>query len=613
MEAAQKFRPIAYNRPRDTDMAVILVFYNPSFSVRIIQNILTVKHYLDKARIPTFIGELAFDEIPFVFTASDTVFQFRSTSYMFYKENLIKQVVSKLPETYTKLCMMDADIMFDDPNWYSIVSQRLDTVSVCQPFTRTVFLNLNFTPQSEKTNCVDSKAQSIDWEREHPGHIWAFRRDWYTAADITDMTIIGGGDTILQYIVRGRQNTRDTTYAIYQHLIGPIPEVNLGSCPLTIYHLNHGMTLNRQHVSRISDLDAAIRSTGQKRIADVVQRRADSILEWKPQYRATMNRCVQQYYSCRRDDIATQELSASFKFFPVRYARPATRDMAVILVFFNPVQNVRIIQNILMVKHWLECANIPYYIAELAFNGEPFLFNQTPTTMRVRTTSYMFYKENLITAIEPMIPSSFTKICMLDADVMFDTPNWYSIVSATLNRVSICQPFKRASWLEIDFTESVCKSSCLDSPASKINWDKEHAGFAWAFTRAWYNGHPFKDINIVTTGGDTLLHDLVMGRKSSTYELYHNEYERVKQVARPTYESCSLHVYHLNHGSQKKRKYIDFLAQIQAGMKSFGARYISETIYKREDGIIEWNPEFRNELNRIIVAYFNSRHEDEVD
>lgn len=608
-----KFRPVSYNRPRITDMAVILVFYNPSFSVRIIQNILTVKHYLDKAHIPTFVGELAFDEIPFVFTASDTVFQFRSTSYMFYKENLIKQVVSKLPDSYTKLCMMDADIMFDNPDWYSIISQRLEEVSVCQPFTRTVLLNLNFTMQSEKTNCVDSNASLIDWKREHTGHIWAFQRDWYTAADITDMTIIGGGDTILQYTVHGRNNPRDTTYAIYQHLMHNVPSPTRGSCPLTIYHLNHGITLNRQHVSRISDLDAAIRSTGQTQVADVVQRRADGILEWKHSYRAIMNRCVQQYYACRRDDIATQKLSTSFKFFPVRYACHATKDMAVILVFFNPVQNVRIIQNILMVKHWLEVASIPHYIAELAFDGEPFLLNQSPTTMRVRTTSYMFYKENLITAIEPMIPASFKKICILDADVMFDTPNWYSIVSGTLNRVSVCQPFKRASWLDIDFTELNCRTSCLDSSESKINWDKEHAGFAWAFTRAWYKEYPFKDINIVTTGGDTLLHDLVMGRKSSTYELYENEYTRAKNMPLPTYESCSLRVYHLNHGSSKNRKYLDFLAQIKAVMRSFSVRYISETINKREDGIIEWKPAFRNEFNRIIVAYFKSRCEDEVD
>jgi hypothetical protein len=594
-------------------MAVILVFYNPSYSVRIIQNILTVKHYLDKAHIPTFIGELAFDEIPFVFNASDTVFQFRSTSYMFYKENLIKLVVAKLPATYTKLCMMDADIMFDNPNWYSIISRRLDTVSVCQPFTRTVFLNLNFTPQFEKTNCVDSNASQIDWKCEHSGHIWAFRRDWYNDAAISDMTIIGGGDTILQYIVRGRQNTRDTTYAIYQHLIIPVPTPTLGSCDLTIYHLNHGMTLNRQHVSRIGDLDAAIRATGQTRVADVVQRRADGLLEWKPPYCAVLNTCVQRYFACRRDDIATQELSKTFKFFPIRYAPPATRDMVVLLVFFNLVQYNRIIQNILMVKHWLETANIPYYIAELAFDDAAFLFNQAPNIIRVRSTSYMFYKENLVAAIEPMIPASFTKICMLDADIMFGTPNWYSIVASTLNRVSVCQPFKCAAWLGIDYTEEIVKGSCLDSSSNKINWDKEHAGFAWAFTRDWYQNHPFKDISIVTTGGDTLLHDLIMGRTSSTYDLYQNEYERARQIARPTYESCSLRVYHLNHGTHKNRKYLDFLQQIRRVMFSVGAQYIVDTINKRKDGIVEWKPEFRTEFNRIITAYFESRYEDEVD
>jgi hypothetical protein len=176
-------------------MAVILVFFNPQDSVRIIQNILTVKYYFEKAQIPYFIGELAFNDKPLIFKPAENIVQFRSASYMFYKENLINAVLKIIPETYTKLCMLDADIMFDNPNWYSIVSKKLDEVEVCQPFKRTHFLGPNFKDTCVLTNCVDSPADAvIDWSKEHTGHGWAFRRSCYKALQLSDETVIGGGE-----------------------------------------------------------------------------------------------------------------------------------------------------------------------------------------------------------------------------------------------------------------------------------------------------------------------------------------------------------------------------------------------------------------------------------
>ena len=61
MSSVDTFFPREYDIPLNPDMAIIIVFFNPSFSVRNIQNILMTKHFIESAGIPLYIGELAFD------------------------------------------------------------------------------------------------------------------------------------------------------------------------------------------------------------------------------------------------------------------------------------------------------------------------------------------------------------------------------------------------------------------------------------------------------------------------------------------------------------------------------------------------------------------------
>ena len=84
---------IQYNTPDVKDMAIIFVYFNPCKYRRIIQNVLTVKHQMDCAKIPYFIGEIKHDsDSEYLFSKSDNVFQYSSNSYMFYKENLIRVI-----------------------------------------------------------------------------------------------------------------------------------------------------------------------------------------------------------------------------------------------------------------------------------------------------------------------------------------------------------------------------------------------------------------------------------------------------------------------------------------------------------------------------------------
>ena len=282
-------------------MATLLVFFNPSNSIRIVQNILTVKHSLERSGIPVYIAELAFEAQSFVFAPAENILQVRSSSYMFYKENLIKALESHIPATFTKLCMLDADILFDSPDWYSVISEKLETVDVCQPFTKTVFLNISFNPVYNCTNCVDNPTDNVIWGKEHSGHVWAFRRDWYTAAAMTDETVIGSGDEWIIRCLKDMPFPADNKYPYYKNLI-KVRENRRGSCPLTIYHLNHGSLTNRQYNTRHENIKEYMKEHSIHYINEVLDRRSDGIFEWKPEYRDSLNKIMLTYFKRREDD-----------------------------------------------------------------------------------------------------------------------------------------------------------------------------------------------------------------------------------------------------------------------------------------------------------------------
>jgi len=597
-----KFIPVLYNKPRRNDMAVILVFFNPSFSNRIIQNILMVKHFLDNASIPYFIGEVAFDETPFLFKETANIFCYRSTSYMFYKENLIHAVEKRIPSDFTKLCALDADIMFDNPEWYSIISTTLDSCKVCQPFTETYLLRMNFRFSSFLVNSVDATKEEIVLSKEHPGHVWAFDREWYQSAKISDMTVIGGGDFFLLTSIK-KITMNHPNIELYKDIHKPCYTA-ARSCPLTIYHLSHSSNVNRQYTDRITNFKEVC---GRNNIKDTMIRREDGILEWNPAYKTAINRMMQTYFNTRDDDSVYTTVTKNIKFIPEVYQTPSIRDLAVILVFFNATPYNRILQNIIMVKHYMDQANIPYFIAELAFKDQQFVFNAADNVFQYRSDSYMFYKENLLAVAEPRIPSTYTKLCILDADIFFDKPNWYSIISNTLNRVDVVQPFKKCYWLDLEYKHILERTNCIDSSSKSVMWESEHPGFVWAFNRNWAGLKYYLDIKISSIGGDTVLYTLLK-HTDTKYNMFYN----LEAIPKTTYDSCNLIVYHLNHGVMKNRKYVNVIDETKKKLTKFKLTDASDLVLRREDSILEWKPDYKTEMNTFMKTYFDERHEDEI-
>ncbi len=295
--ASSKFFPVCYNPPAVADMAVIMVFFNPAQSVRIIQNITMVKTMFERANIPYFIGEVAYKKHALVFAPADHIFQYRSESCMFYKENLVNLVVSRLPAQYTKITLIDADILFADTDWYNVVSKKLNECAVIQPFSEACYLNIHFHTFETKKSYASSP------DGGHNGFAWSFQRHWLETNPLFEYAIIGGGDTMLKH--RLIQKPLQSAHKLYEkdfNKFNPGNAVSIGHCPLKICHLPHGTLENRQYGTRTKELTTKLGSMNIKNISDVLVKRDDGLLEWKEAHRTALNAHIMAYFLRRNDD-----------------------------------------------------------------------------------------------------------------------------------------------------------------------------------------------------------------------------------------------------------------------------------------------------------------------
>lgn len=252
------------------------------------------------------------------------------------------------------------------------------------------------------------------------------------------------------------------------------------------------------------------------------------------------------------------------------YIRPQCTDTAILMAFYNPARYRRSLKNILYLISVFKTYGIPYFVAECTFGSyRP----QIPgATLVLRSNSYMFYKEQLINRLEPLVPPQYTKLVMLDGDILFDTPDWLDHISMALEKYDIVQPFSQACWLSPDNTIITSKKygyGYVLSKGIRIRVEDRHAyhpGFAWAFRRSVFRSiGGFYDRAIVGAGdmmfACTFLpreffdrHRVEMSIPSMIAEGWEDYRGRVESVA-PKVGYIDIKALHLFHGLSGSRQY----------------------------------------------------------
>jgi hypothetical protein len=300
------------------------------------------------------------------------------------------------------------------------------------------------------------------------------------------------------------------------------------------------------------------------------------------------------------------------------YIEPHCKDTAVLLAFYNPAGFERILNNILYIIKILKEKNIPVFVAECVFNNAA---PQIPDAdLVVNSNSYMFYKEQLLNKLEPLVPQQYTKLVMLDGDIMFDSPNWIDRVSGSLDTNDIIQPYDKACWLmpgnktirswKYCYAHALIKKMKIDH----TNLHAYHPGFAWAFRRKTFQDLGGFYPNAIIGYGDMLFtynffrdsipefwikETLKTQVTIEGWPAYHENFKRVAPKV-GLVEARALHLFHgLTTNRQYRTRYTKF----------------AHLLNKRWDDHIKYNKdgltEFRDPaLRPVLLSYFKDRNED---
>lgn len=288
-------------------------------------------------------------------------------------------------------------------------------------------------------------------------------------------------------------------------------------------------------------------------------------------------------------------------------------DMAVLLSFFNPCDSKRVLMNFLYTFNWIKAQGIPVYAIELTFEGQqPSIAEEN--VIHVSSNSYFFVKECLYRILETHVPSKYTKLLFLDADVYYKESNWYNVISTSLDTHECVQAYETLKYLDLSYKHihKVMKT-CMLNPDNLYNVDYA-TGLSWGMQRSYYNATGFYDYCIVGNSdlisvlhfvGKLLVED-TLSLILRLHEDKHKEYIQKPQPKSVGY--CKLTAYHLYHGSLDNRNYWNrnfIFNRIPSN--------IHELITTNKDGVFEWKTtELLDTWNPIMLSYFKARSDDDI-
>jgi hypothetical protein len=285
------------------DMAICLVIFNPTQSKRIIMNYLYVENLFKIQNLPVFSLELVYNdrepELP-------NAFHVHGSSFMFHKENLYEILESKIPEHYTKLAFLDADVYFSDINWYSKTSELLNTFDIVQPFEQAHWLDLTYKKTIRMRRSIVCN-EKPGWDfAYHPGFAWCMRREFYKKVGFFKFAIIGGGDLLSASIwfnkkfPLGYQGISSILQKKYQEFEKVSPNLTFLQGSI-LYHLFHGAIENRQYGQRHLMLNV------EGEFEEYVEVNEEGVFEWKDKEK--WNPLILTYFKNRNDDGYDNNLS----------------------------------------------------------------------------------------------------------------------------------------------------------------------------------------------------------------------------------------------------------------------------------------------------------------
>jgi hypothetical protein len=227
--------------------------------------------------------------------------RFYTSDLLWHKESLLNLLV-KDPKKYRFVFLVDADVIFTNPNWMTDSVKLLKTnVNILQPFKYCVHLDRDevqpsfsmrelvmFNPDPIDPNTINPKVwRSFSanynlnglWKDEkynthgHVGFAWGAKREILDAVPLYDRALIGGADHIIAHAAAGQIPHKCIEKAFTDNM----DEINewskdffmmvrgkIGYVEGNLYHIWHGDIDKRQYLKRIKDFTPSSKEIKQK-------------------------------------------------------------------------------------------------------------------------------------------------------------------------------------------------------------------------------------------------------------------------------------------------------------------------------------------------------------
>jgi len=313
-------------------LAIIACYFNYGGYKLIKDNYFKFKEGVERTGYELFTIEVAFDDKPFDLPAGPNTLQLRSNTVLWYKENLINVMVSKLPDYITKVAWIDADLLYSDDTWAQRAETLLDEYKIVQMFEYCEDLDSsgNIIQIVKSVASLKQKIETCeDWRIFRPGWAWAARRDFFTQVGLFDKHIMGSNDswfvvTVLDIKLHNRfYNLNSELMAAYDVWSNKVREYisstdEVGVLRANIQHLWHGDKKDRQYIKRQDNI------TNLNPYTDLTYNE-DGLLTWTDIADEEMIHLVKQYFLIRNDDglvgvnqtaVVSAIDSKFFKVFP---------------------------------------------------------------------------------------------------------------------------------------------------------------------------------------------------------------------------------------------------------------------------------------------------------
>lgn len=206
-----------------------------------------------------------------------TYTQIQTSHELWLKENMLNLVIARLPSDWKYVAWVDADILFQRPNWVGETIHQLQHYQVVQMFSDAQDLSPTFEIMQRHKSFMSCYVQGIPeqgWQSRqgyyghthkgpvlwHPGFAWAARRE---AVDrlggLFDVAILGAADNHMAHALIGRaqDSIHPKIHPAYrrhvmewQNRAEKHVRRNVGYVSGTISHFWHGNKANRQYWDR---------------------------------------------------------------------------------------------------------------------------------------------------------------------------------------------------------------------------------------------------------------------------------------------------------------------------------------------------------------------------